>query len=72
VSETLMSRAELSEYLGIPQRTLDDWALRRVGPRYAHVGRFVRYRRSDVDAWVESNVIDHEPPANRSRRRKTP
>jgi excisionase family DNA binding protein len=69
VGGELMSRDELSEYLGVPRRTLDDWALRRVGPQFARIGRFVRYRRSDVDAWVESNLVDRALPTPRRRRK---
>ena len=44
-------------YLGVPHRTLEDWRYRSVGPRYLKVGRVVRYRRADVDAWLAARVV---------------
>ena len=36
--------------------TLEIWRVQGVGPRYIKVGRFVRYRQSDLDAWLESRT----------------
>jgi predicted DNA-binding transcriptional regulator AlpA len=47
----------LSEYLGaeepIPLRTIYNWRLRGEGPPADRVGKYLRYRRSEVDAWLE-------------------
>lgn len=50
----LASRSEVADYIGVPARTLDQWATRGKGPRYIVVGRHARYRWSDVDAWLAS------------------
>ncbi len=50
---------EVAEFLGVPVKTLYAWRSRRLnteGPRGLRVGRHVRYRWSDVDAWVEAQV----------------
>lgn len=52
--EPLGSQPEVAEYLGIPERTLEHWRQADVGPRYFSVRRHVRYRWSDVDAWLAS------------------
>lgn len=49
----LATSEEVSEYLGVPKRTLDDWAHRGIGPAYSRVGRHRRYAWADVDAYVE-------------------
>jgi predicted DNA-binding transcriptional regulator AlpA len=47
----------LSEYLGaeepIPLRTIYNWRSRGEGPPAYRVGKYLRYRQSDVDAWLE-------------------
>ena len=53
-TEPLMSLVDLSEMLGLPVNTLDRWRVRRDGPTGYRVGRHVRYRRSAVDAWLET------------------
>ena len=50
----LWSTDETAAYLNIPPRTLDQWAYQGYGPRWSKVGRYRRYRRGDVDAWLES------------------
>lgn len=43
----------LSEMLGVPKATVYKWNHSGTGPRFIRVGKHVRYRRADVDAWVE-------------------
>ena len=33
----------------------------RRGPKYSKLGRMVRYRREDVDRWLESALVDVNP-----------
>jgi excisionase family DNA binding protein len=44
---------EVAEYLGVPVQTLYVWRNKGVGPRAVRVGKHLRYRWSDVDAWLE-------------------
>ena len=44
----------------MPIKTLYDWRHKGCGPLGMRVGRYVRYRRSDVDAWLET-CRDPEP-----------
>jgi excisionase family DNA binding protein len=54
--ERLMSLADLSEMLGIPVNTLYGWRTRGEGPAGYRVGRHIRYRRSTVEAWLETQT----------------
>lgn len=56
MGDKLITRAEAAEYLQVPHRTLDDWALRGKGPRYYKLGRHARYRLEDLNAWLETQV----------------
>ena len=44
---------EVSAYLGIPVQTLYQWRTLAKGPRGIKVGKHVRYRWADVDAWLD-------------------
>jgi excisionase family DNA binding protein len=45
---------ELSERLGIPVETLKRWRRTGDGPKFMRVGRHVRYRLADVEAYEKS------------------
>lgn len=52
----LLTPQELSAYLEIPVATLYAWRCRGLGPASFRVGKHVRYRRSDVAAWVSHRL----------------
>ena len=46
---------QAAHYCGLTTRGLEDLRYRRVGPVASKVGgRIVRYRRADLDAWLEA------------------
>jgi len=49
----LVSTADLGEYLGVPVHTIYSWRATGKGPRAYRVGKHLRYRLADVDAWLE-------------------
>ena len=51
--EPMLSIVELSTYLSVPVSTLYSLRTENRGPRCAKVGRSLRYRRADVEAWLE-------------------
>ncbi len=54
--EHLLTPAEVAIYLGVPEKTLAQWRSDRHGPLALRVGRHVRYRATDLEAWVELQV----------------
>jgi excisionase family DNA binding protein len=55
--------AQLSEQTGIKPSTIRSWICRGIGPPYYKLGAsMVRFRQSDIDAWVESRRVDPAPP----------
>jgi excisionase family DNA binding protein len=50
----LFSPATLAAYLDVPIATVYTWNYHRSGPPALHVGRHVRYRRADVEAWLDA------------------
>lgn len=50
--------AATAAYLGdIPEATLTAWRYRGIGPKYSKVGRHIRYRKVDVDRWLETRSV---------------
>jgi excisionase family DNA binding protein len=52
MADELMTTEQVSQYLQVPVATLHQWRYLGKGPRAARIGRGLRYRSSDVDAWV--------------------
>ena len=55
-SEFLDEKA-LCALLAISSVTATKWRAKAKGPPFIKVGRLVRYRRSDVEAWLRSCTI---------------
>lgn len=55
-TDALLSPTELAEYLGVPVKTVYNWRSAGEGPRGIRIGRHVRFRQSDVHAWLEQNA----------------
>lgn len=51
--DELLTTAELAAELKVSPRTLQRWRAEGSGPPMVRVGRGVRYRRRDVNAWLE-------------------
>ncbi|MFD8246923.1 helix-turn-helix domain-containing protein [Nocardia sp. NPDC059691] len=51
-----LSTREVSQRLKIPLETLASWASAGRGPRYARMGRYRRYRLSDLLAWEQDQL----------------
>lgn len=56
--DKLMTRVEAAEYLGLRPQTLAIWKLTgRNGLPCIKVGRLCKYRRSDLDKFLERNTV---------------
>ena len=57
--ETLFSRQEAANYLGVSANTLAVWASTgRYDLKYIKVGKLVKYRRSDLNLFLEQRLSD--------------
>jgi excisionase family DNA binding protein len=50
--DELLTTEEVANWLRVPVATVRQWRANRDGPRGHRVGRHIRYRRSDVEAWL--------------------
>jgi hypothetical protein len=55
-TEELWTPAEVSAYYKIPIRTLHQWRYTGDGPRAAKIGRHLRYRKADLDAYFDQQA----------------
>ena len=52
----LLTPDDLTAELGVSLMTLWRWRRDGTGPRFIPVGRHIRYRRRDVDRWLDSRA----------------
>jgi len=58
-NQTFLDSDQAAEYLGLKRTTLEAWRCRGGGPRFAKLGRAVRYRKTDLDDWIESRMREN-------------
>lgn len=58
----LLSRREAAKYLGVAEQTLAVWKCnKRVDIPVIQVGRLIKYRRSDLDRFLNANTVEIRP-----------
>ena len=57
----LIDTPALASELDTSEPTIISWRRQGVGPDFIRCGRLIRYRRSDVDRWLEENTQHHPP-----------
>lgn len=59
-----LTSKEVAALAGVTPATVRSWVHRGYGPPYFRVVRSIRYKRAEVEAWLEAGR--HEPPKGRS------
>lgn len=54
LSRQPLTTVQVSEQTSIPAATLRYWRSAGIGPKSFKLGRVVRYRPEDVDAWMQA------------------
>jgi excisionase family DNA binding protein len=54
--DPLLTVDQLAEWLGKPKATLYAWRSRGQGPRAIRVGNVLRYRRSEIERWLDQQT----------------
>ncbi|MFC3053301.1 helix-turn-helix transcriptional regulator [Kordiimonas pumila] len=52
--ERLLTTAQAAQYLRLASSTLNKWRVYGTGPKFIKLGRAVRYRHTDLDAFLAS------------------
>jgi len=56
--ESNMTTAQAAQYAGFAESTFEKYRVYGTGPRYLKLGKkSVRYRKADLDAWLESQIV---------------
>jgi hypothetical protein len=58
VASVLLCPKQAATFLGVSVATLATWRVRRSGPRFARVGRSVRYELQVLEEWVSARSVD--------------
>jgi len=56
--ERLLSVQELADYLEVPVKTIYTWRHRHTGPRGFRVGKHLRFRWRDIEAWLADLIAE--------------
>lgn len=54
---------EIAGELGVPVRTVYAWRTKGLAPRGYRIGKHVRVKRTDLDAWLEQQADQPQPAA---------
>lgn len=57
-SSGLMTEHQAAAYTGHSVSAYRKWRYTGEGPRYAKLGASVRYRKRDLDEWIEANLVE--------------
>jgi hypothetical protein len=61
MDKPILTPTEAAQYLRVAVGTLANWRWRGTGPTYVQYGHRVRYRVSDLDAWLVCQVKGSRP-----------
>jgi len=56
VTDPLLTTSEVAERLRVPEKTIYAWRYAKRAPRAIVVGRHLRFRQSDIEAWLEAQA----------------
>jgi len=51
-----LNNSEAAAYLGLKAATLEKWRVVGSGPPFVKIGRLVRYRKEDLDAFMQVRI----------------
>jgi excisionase family DNA binding protein len=59
--EKLLTEIEAAELLALSAKTLRRWRWAGKGPEFVKIGGAVRYRTTDLDAFVLAGIAERKP-----------
>ena len=59
LTQSVFDTDEAAKFLGVSRQLLELLRVQGGGPRYAKLGRLVRYRRESLDQWLVEHEISH-------------
>jgi predicted DNA-binding transcriptional regulator AlpA len=65
--QPLLNQRQASEMLALSERTLERMRVTGLGPKHVRLGRSIRYRLADLEAWIASQVVSSTSEATAQR-----
>jgi len=62
-----LTTPQVAEILGLAENTLEIWRHRGIGPKFLKFGRACRYRRADLEAWIDAQTRTSTRQTTKSR-----
>ena len=53
---TLLKQGEAADLLALSERTLERFRVSGTGPKFVRLGRTIRYRLTDIEAFIEARI----------------
>jgi hypothetical protein len=54
---TLWTQRQTAQALLLSTRTLERWRVMGLGPKFVRAGKSIRYRLTDVVAWIDRQTV---------------
>lgn len=54
LAQTLLTETDVSRHLRVSLAAVRKWRVMNRGPQFVKIGPLVRYRQTDIDAWLTS------------------
>ena len=64
VPDRLVDETEAADILTVKKQTMSVWRLRGCGPRFVKIGKCVRYRLSDLHAYIDCRTVSNTAQAD--------
>jgi predicted DNA-binding transcriptional regulator AlpA len=64
MTDELLDTEAVARYAGLSPVTLRKWRMTGAGPRFVRLGRAVRYRRAELDAWLSRREFKNTTEAD--------
>ena len=55
--QPLLTQRQAAALLCLSERTLERFRVSGIGPKFVRMGKSIRYRLSDVEAWIASRTV---------------
>ena len=67
IAQPLLDERALAETLSVSVKAIQSWRYKGGGPAFVRLGRAIRYRPEDVEAWLASNTFGSTTAADAER-----
>jgi excisionase family DNA binding protein len=55
-NENALNERQASKYLGVSAGTMRLWRSEGRAPRFFRAGKLIRFRKADLDSWIEARL----------------